>query len=390
MDNRKFRVAIFHNLPSGGGIRVLNSFISLLGNEFNISVHYPSGSSALSAPASVSLKEWPFPQGKRITGSRRVAAPFVLISRLKAFDDLCKRISRAMNDADIALVHNSMYVAAPPVLKYLEVPTLYFCYEYPRHIYEPETIRRADGALGRLLLSRLRKLECGMDQEAVAAAESIVTLSAWMRDRMLEIYERKAGIIRPGIDTNFFRPGPETGRSGVLSVGALWPYKGHDIAIQSVSRIRQATRPSLTVIADREYPDYGRYLKRSANDLKVQLDIRMNVSDRTLLDLYSSSEAVLCCQKDEPYGLVPLEAMACGTPVIAVNQGGFRDNIRNGENGFLVHRNPESISTALNRMRADPELRRNIVREGLAFVTEERTTGSAVETLIGSLYELRQ
>lgn len=60
--------------------------------------------------------------------------------------------------------------------------------------------------------------------------------------------------------------------------------------------------------------------------------------------MYSTGKAVLCCQHDEPYDLVLLEIMSCGIPVVAVIEGGFIENLRNGENGLLMKRDPAEMA----------------------------------------------
>jgi glycosyltransferase involved in cell wall biosynthesis len=373
------KLAVFHNLPVGGGVNLAGSLLRQLEPFFSITVHFPEGSSPLNIPRSISMREWPFRQGRRISGLRRITAPISLTARLSAFDRLCFRIADEINAAsDTVLVHNSMFVAAPPVLKYLRIPSVYFCYEYPRHIFEPELVRRTDSCLSRLLLSPLRLLERKMDRESVLKADRIVTFSNWMKNRIAEIYGLESSIVRPGVDTGFFHIRKGGDRENiVLSIGALWPFKGHGMAIEAVSRIPLNMRPALTIIADREYPGYAADLEKSAADLGVDLILARAVSNEKLRNYYSSAKAVLCCQHNEPYGLVPLEAMACGLPVIAVKEGGFPDNIHNERNGMLVNRDPASMASVLENVLLNDDLRESLIRSGREFVTGERSMKKA-------------
>ena len=70
----------------------------------------------------------------------------------------------------------------------------------------------------------------------------------------------------------------------------------------------------------------------------------------------------------EPFGLVTIESMACGTPVIASNQGGPREVIRDGETGLLVERSPQAIAAAIQRLQQDTALRTSISTAGLKDV----------------------
>ncbi|MBN2588126.1 MAG: glycosyltransferase family 4 protein [Candidatus Fermentibacteraceae bacterium] len=374
---------MFHNLPSGGGIRVLSDMLDRLQDHFHVTVHYPEGSQPLGSGRTASSREWPFPGGRRLKGLRRAAAPLVLAARLRAFDRLCRQISMEMNrNSRLALVHNSMLVAAPPLLRYLSVPSVYFCYEYPRHIYEPSLVRRTDSGVQHLLLSGLRRREKRMDFNAARSAGRMITLSSWMARRLHDIYGASPLIVRPGVDTGVFRPDGKAGQTNmVLSVGALWPFKGHETALESLALMPEEVRPGLTVVADREYPGYARRLRTAASDLGVDLEIRKGISDLQLRDLYNRAGAVLCCQMNEPYGLVPLEAMSCGTPVVAVEEGGFTDSVLSGENGILVRRDPRQIASALERVLTDRELAGNLGKRGRRFVTTERTREAAAESL---------
>lgn len=376
-------LAVFHNLPTGGGFNVARTLLLELQNYFSITVHYPEGSSILNIPEGLRTTEWPFGMGKRISGLRKLSAPFILPARLHALDRLCSDIADDINSkSDLALVHNSMFVAAPPILKYLKVPSAYFCYEFPRHLYEPELIKRTSGWFSGCLLSPLRHLEKRMDREAVASADKIVTFSSWMKDRIADIYGLDSLIVRPGVDTDFFHREQNVPRNHqVLSIGALWPFKGHEMVIETVSRIPVELRPSLVVISDREFPGYGAVLERSASERGVDLSLIRQISNKELMLLYASSKAVLCCQHNEPYGLVPLEAMASGIPVIAVKEGGFIDNIDNGNTGILVSRDPADMACALEEILVNNELRNRLIQGGMEFVIEKRSLKEAGSNL---------
>ncbi|MCD4700574.1 MAG: glycosyltransferase family 4 protein [Candidatus Aegiribacteria sp.] len=375
----KPKLAVFHNLPPGGGINVTGDLLRELQYFFSITVHYPEGSSSMDIPGSIFRREWPFREGRRISGLRKIVAPFSLPARLRAFDRLCRNIAEEINfTSDLALVHNSMFIAAPPVLKYLRVPSVYFCFEYPRHLYEPEFIKRTSNGFSRLLLSPLRHLERRIDRESAMHADGIVTLSSWMKSRISDIYGLHSFVVRPGIDTEFFQPEKNPVKKHiVLSVGALWPFKGHKMAIEAVSCISSDKRPALLVIADREYPGYGADLERSAACLGVDLRLEREISNEKLRQFYRTCKAVLCCQHNEPYGLVPLEAMACGLPVIAVREGGFVDNIDSGKNGMLVSRDPAEMASTLEKILLNDELSKSLILRGREFVTGERTMKEA-------------
>jgi glycosyltransferase involved in cell wall biosynthesis len=381
--SNSLKLTVFHNLPSGGGINVAGMMIKCLSNRFSINVHFLEGSSSLHIPASIQTREWLFPSARQISGIRRFAAPFLLPARLKSLDRLCRKVAEEINrSSDIVLVHNSMYVAAPPLLNYLKVPSLYFCYEFPRHLYEPALVKRTSSRMHHFLLGHLRRLERKMDMDAALSADAVVTLSGWMKKRLDDIYGIDSSIVRPGIDTEFFQSDETVDKKQlVLSIGALWPFKGHNMAIKTISKIKPEIRPSLIIIADREFPGYGAELEKLASELGVDLTLRRNISIEELRLLYNTGKAVLCCQHNEPYGLVPLEAMSCGIPVVAVKEGGFVDNIRSGITGILVNRDADEMAAALNEILTDCHLRNNLIAGGREFVAREKSAAEAADRL---------
>lgn len=375
--------AVFHMLPSGGGARLASQNLSLLQDRFSWFLHDVEGAVDLQLHGAVSTRRHPFPSGKRLAGVSRLFAPWLLVKRLQSFAELCPRIACEMNrEGRAALVHNSMVIAAPPVLDHLAIPSVYFCYEYPRHLYEKDCVRRTGSRLGDLLLHHLEKEEKRRDRASVESAGVMATFSPHMRDRLLSVYGKESAMMYPGVDSSFFTPGKASaGGDHLLSVGALWPFKGHDTAIHAVSLLPGEIRPPLVIAADREFPGYGSKLQRLAAEKGVVLGIQRAVSDDTLLELYRGALAVLCCQRSEPYGLVPLEAMACGRPVVARRSGGLQDNIRHRETGLLFDDSACEARDLILEILTDPILPARLGEAGRSFVTSERTTQSCADRL---------
>ena len=360
-----------------------------MSHRFLWRVHCPQGSPDPALGSSLPTVIYPFAGARRLRGFRRAMAPLTLTSRLRGLRSAClqaaKRIDR---EAQIALVHNSMLVAAPPVLGAMATPSLYFCYEYPRHIYEPRTVRRA-GPAARLLLAPVRRMERRMDLASARAATRIVTFSGYMAGRIGEIYQRSASLVHPGVDSSFFTPGADGPSDYVLSVGALWPFKGHQLVVRALASLPRQLRPGLRIVADRELPGFGRRLREEAARLGVEIRVDSGLSESQLLSAYRDAAVVACAQVREPYGLVPLEAMACGRPVVAVAEGGFTDNVEDGENGLLVERDPAEMALALRRVLEDRGLARRLGSSGREFVTARRRLDSAADALAVILEETR-
>jgi glycosyltransferase involved in cell wall biosynthesis len=323
----------------------------------------------------------PFPGGGPVRGIRRAGGAAVLIRRLRALEEVCRTAAAEIDSfgPDRVLVNNSMHVAAPPILGMLESISVYFCFEYPRHIYEPELVSRTGRRLTDALLAPLVRIEKRMDLESAVSAGSVAALSDYMAGRIEAVYGRRARVARPGIDTAFFSPAGASGGGGyALSVGALWPFKGHEFCIRASAA---AGVREMLITGDRAFPGHAGRLARVAAGLGMRLTIMAGVSDAELRELYRNAAVVVCGQHSEPYGLVPLEAMSCGAPVVAVAEGGFPESIEDGVTGMLVPRDVRAAAEAIACLAGDAARRVALGRAGREFVCANRTVRQGAEAL---------
>lgn len=99
---------------------------------------------------------------------------------------------------------------------------------------------------------------------------------------------------------------------------------------------------------------------RSSDDWQVTFEPMVRVSDETLLDVLNRAPVMIYAPRLEPFGLAPLEANACGVPVVAVAEGGVRETVVDGVTGLLVAHNPVAIAEAVSHLLADPPLARRL------------------------------
>ncbi len=143
----------------------------------------------------------------------------------------------------------------------------------------------------------------------------------------------------------------------VLSIGAIDAKKGYDFIIESLSLVNNATKPLFVIVADRISGNTDKqYLINLAKEKNVALKICSNISESDLVNLYNSSKAVVYAPIMEPFGLVAIEAMACGTPVVGVKEAGLRESIVDQYNGLLTDRDPQKFSTAIEKLLSDDAL----------------------------------
>ena len=179
-----------------------------------------------------------------------------------------------------------------------------------------------------------------------------------------------ASVIYPGIDLDLFSEPPggrPPWRWQLLYCGRIDPRKGIDLAIEAlVSLPLEAT---LRVVGGGDERELAR-LERLATDRGVRDRVAFERHRRDALPaIYASADAVVFPVRwIEPFGLVPLEAMACGAPVVATGRGGSGEYLRDGENCVLFDPDagPPALADAIRRVAHDAELRSRLHEGGLA------------------------
>ncbi len=212
-------------------------------------------------------------------------------------------------------------------------------------------------------------------------ASLILVNSDHTKDLFFHVYGRLARTSYLGVDHERFKPLNLTREHTVLSVGRLVKPKEHQLIIRAVGQMQKFERPRI-VIATPESETQSSIpmeIQRLAKDLDVELFIAWNPGDRELVRLYNTALAVVFVPIMEPFGLVPLEAMACGTPVVGVKEAGIRETVVDGETGFLVERHPEAIAEALRKLSADQVLRNGMGQRAVRNIRERWTWPIAID-----------
>jgi glycosyltransferase involved in cell wall biosynthesis len=184
---------------------------------------------------------------------------------------------------------------------------------------------------------------------------------------------RRMSIIPCGVDLTLFTPhggrAPRTHRRRILMVSRLVERKGIGNAISAMSELPSAEL--LVVGGPRSEQVDSDPLVAGYRRLARELGVGDRVSFLGSLDhddvpeLIRSADVVACVPWYEPFGMVALEAMACGIPVVASAVGGLVDTVLDGRTGLHVPpRNPTAIARAINRLLGDPLLRTRLGRAG--------------------------
>ena len=175
-------------------------------------------------------------------------------------------------------------------------------------------------------------------------------------------------VLPPGVDHRVFSPGDRAeararlghpGRRVLLFVGRIQPLKGLDLAVQALAEIDDAVLWAVGGPSGADGPTELERVQNLAADLGVddRLLILPPRPHHELADFYRAADVCLVPSRTESFGLVALEAAACGTPVVAASVGGLRSIVADGETGFLVEgRDPLEWATAVALLLDDRDL----------------------------------
>ena len=112
------------------------------------------------------------------------------------------------------------------------------------------------------------------------------------------------------------------------------------------------------------------------------------ISDEDLIRLYNKAKLVVYAPYLEPFGYVPLEAMACGTPVVGVKEGGVRESVKHKITGLLAPRDEKLFAEAIVKLSEDKELWNKCSVNGVKYVHSFWTLEHAGERLLNHLYRV--
>lgn len=316
------RVALVHDWLTGmrGGEKVLEAIAALYpGAPIHTLFHFPgSVSPALEAhPVVTSFLQ-------RAPGVRRHYRRY-----LPLFPVAIEDFDLGGFDLVISTSHCVAKGAIPAPgaahLCYVHTPMRYAWDQ--EHAYFPG--RRGAGARVRgLVLSRLRT----WDAATGPRVDRFVANSRFVAERIRRYYGREAAVLAPPVDTEFFTPGDGadggSGRPYALAVSALAPYKRIDLAVRAC---REAGI-DLVIVGD---GPGRRSLRRLAGaDADSGVELRGRVTGDELRELYRHASC-LVQPGVEDFGIAPVEALACGTPVVALGRGGVLDIVTDGVHGVL-------------------------------------------------------
>jgi len=231
-------------------------------------------------------------------------------------------------------------------------------------------------------------LRIAAEGRIISAADRIIAANPVEREHLAAYYgadRERVAVIPCGVDTELFTPAAPAAAKARLGlpeapllvyVGRLAPIKGLETLLEAMARL--PARPFLLIVGgDQDEPQNGHvaHLRRLVATLDLTDSVRfLGAQPQERLRLfYAASEATVMPSYYESFGMVALEAMACGSPVIASNVGGLTTTVRDGVTGFLVpDGDAAAFAGAIARLLADGDLRWRLGREAVRWASRYR------------------
>lgn len=322
------RIAIFHELHFGGALKTVNEFSMHL-NQKNIVDYYYIANSRDKDSKKIASRVYFFKFKSKVwkgnDWKKKLYKDTIELFKLNFFH---KKIAQKINNKnyDFVFVHPSQFTQSPFLLKYLKIPSIYYCQEVLRIAYEDSLKIDNHDILRNTYESLNRKLRKKIDLENIKHAKLILANSKYTKKEITKAYKRNSVVAYLGVDINFFKPIKIDKKNDVLFIGSFDKTDGHQLLEQSL-----------------------KYLKKTPI-LKTVNWQEKNISEKELLKNYQESKIVVCLASKEPFGLVALEAMSCGVPVIAINEGGYRETLISNKTGFLIPKNPKMLAEKIEQL----------------------------------------
>ncbi len=329
------KIAVYSQLPNGGARVATNSILSKLGESHQIS-------------------NFTLPPSKEDSHLfQRLRQDFnSLVKARKQSKLVAQKIDSQSFDACI-VTHDS-HIQAPWVLRYLKTPTIFLCQEPTRAFFE-QFLEIDDSwpLINQIYERSVRLVKKKIEINNAQKANQIISNSAFGAESILRAYGVSAIPAHLGVNLDRFYPSNKKRTNQVFIVGNAEPQKGLSFAIETLGKVTKKLRPKL-IIAGPRPSDYS-YLEKLASKNDVNIQTFSSLSQDQMRLQYQVSKLTLATAYLEPFGLSAIESMACATPVVAVNEGGFKETIIHNQTGLLLPRDTKVFANKLQFLLKDQD-----------------------------------
>ena len=400
------KIAVWHNLPSGGGKRALFDHIrGLTGRGHTVEVWCPPTADPKYLPLNSMAVEHILPLDWPVTPhfmdlSRTIPS---VRRRLDAMDAHCALCAEEIDRGgfDILFANSCYFFGTTSIGRFVKsVPRVLYLQEPCRYLYEaaprlkwvappartgsPFAISNLRSALIDWRDTRGFRLQAREEADNAACFTRLLVNSFFSRESILRAYGLPSDVCYLGINSDLFTDRQLPREDYIVSLGSITPTKNVDLVLAALAQV-PAPRPRLVWVGNTVNDDYLAEVTALAASLQVDFTPLVNVTDDRLVDILNRASAMVYAPNLEPFGLAPLEASACGVPVVAVAEGGVRETIIDNVSGLQVDPDPASIASAISRLHGDPALARRLGTSGQTAVKEKWSLQAATDRIEAQL-----
>jgi glycosyltransferase involved in cell wall biosynthesis len=394
------KIAVWHNLRSGGGKRALyDHVVGLLARGHTLEAWCPPTADREYLPLSSLIAEhvvdlaWPTSRPTDKFGITSVTA-----RQLAAMDTHCRTCAEEIGRGgfDILFANCCVFFRTTPIGRFVTIPSVIYLQEPYRWLYEAlprlrwlAPPRRAPSLPNPSILKaairdrrdiRNSRLQAREEFENAAGFGRILVNSYFSRESVLRAYGLDADVCYLGINRDLFVDKNLDRTHSLVGLGSITREKNVRFCIDAIGKL-SAPRPTLIWVGNGADASYLREMKALAHSREVVFEPKVLVPDSELIDILNHAMALLYAPRLEPFGLAPLEANACGVPVIAIAEGGVRETVVDQVNGLLVENNPGAMAEAIARLASDPSLARKLGVKARHAVKENWDLNAAIDRL---------
>ena len=374
------RIAVWHNLPSGGGKRALHDHVrGLVARGHTVEAWCPPTADREFLPLGPGVREHVVDLALPIPWNRNDEWQITLKMErsIAAMEAHCRQCAAEIDAAgfDVLFANSCMFFGTNPIARFSGTPAVLYLQEPYRQNYEaspalPWVARpRGAGSPWRLStyrstfadLREMRNLRVQGREEAsnAAAFRRVLVNSYFSRESVLRAYGVDSDVCYLGIDTGLFTDRGLDRGDYVVGLGSITPAKDIGFCIEAVGAMA-APRPRLVWIGNSADEGYLRKMQGLASAKGVVFEAMVRISDDDLQGILGRAAVMVYAPRLEPFGYAPLEANACGVPVVAVAEGGVRETVVDGITGLLVAHEPAAMAAGVTRLLQDPALARQL------------------------------
>ncbi|GAB3313647.1 hypothetical protein GCM10027299_00850 [Larkinella ripae] len=332
------------------------------------------------------------------------AVKFEPETRIRRMLDFCRQCADQINAGgfDVLFANSCITFSMPYIGRFVNIPKALYLGEPNRTLFEssPDLIweglppangnwKKADyrsqywDDMFKIRQARVRVRE---EIENYRSYDKVLVNSYFSNENLLRAYGGAGEVCYLGIDAGLFPFQDRPREPFVMGLGAFFQHKRPDMAIESLALIPKAIRPKLVWVGDMGDKAYVGKLQDLSRQLNVSFEPREKIPHDELVRLLNTASCLLYTSTLEPFGLAPLEANACGLPVVAVAEGGVRETVIGNYNGLLVNRKPAEMALAVQRVLTDTALADRLSRNARRLVQEQWTFEKAIDRIEEALH----